>query len=38
MHMDYDLVYNNAISVIQIMHYATIYFANVFQQLGVVIS
>lgn len=38
MYMDYDLVYNNAISIIQVIHYATIYFANVFQQFGVVIS
>lgn len=36
MHMDYDLVYNNSISVIQIIHYATIYSANVSWPLVVV--
>lgn len=38
MRMDYDLVYNNAISIIETIHYATIYSANVFWLFGVVTS
>lgn len=37
MHMHYDLVYNDAISIIQMIQDTTIYSVNIFWSLSVVI-